>query len=244
VKIAVVTGGGKGIGFAIAKEFVSDGWQVVITGRDESALHEASRQLGGAASCLVMDVQNTDSVNAAFDDIANQHARIDSLVNCAGVIVRKPIEEMSDEDWATVIETDLSGVFRCARAASPLLQSGGTVVNIGSIAGGQGIAARTGYTSAKAGLEGLTRTLALEWASRGIRVNNVAPGWTRTEMVDRGIHDGRIDEALLTSRIALGRIAEPREIADVVLFLASQRSTYITGQTITVDGGITINGNT
>ena len=125
-----------------------------------------------------------------------------------------------------------------------MLFRSGTVVNIGSIAGAQGIAGRTGYTAAKAGLEGLTRTLALEWAHRNIRVNNVAPGWTRTEMVAAGIRDKRIDEDLITSRIALGRLAEPREIANVVLFLAGPDSSYITGQTITVDGGITINGNT
>ena len=122
--------------------------------------------------------------------------------------------------------------------------SGATIVNVGSIAGSVGIAGRAGYTAAKAGLEGLTRTLGLEWASRDIRVNAVAPGWTRTEMVAGGIKDGRLSEAALTARIPQQRLAEPSEIAKVVLFLMSSDSSYITGQTITVDGGITINGNT
>jgi NAD(P)-dependent dehydrogenase (short-subunit alcohol dehydrogenase family) len=121
---------------------------------------------------------------------------------------------------------------------------GATIVNVGSIAGSVGIAGRAGYTAAKAGLEGLTRTLGLEWADRDIRVNAVAPGWTRTEMVAGGIKDGRLSEAALTSRIPQKRLAEPSEIAKVVLFLMSSDSSYITGQTITVDGGITINGNT
>jgi NAD(P)-dependent dehydrogenase (short-subunit alcohol dehydrogenase family) len=191
-----------------------------------------------------MDLRDASSIGAGFEKLSQQDTVIDCLVNCAGVIVRKPVEQMTDEDWYAVLDTDLTGVFRCARAASPLLRDGSTVVNVGSIAGEVGIAGRTGYTAAKAGLEGLTRTLAMEWARRNIRVNTVAPGWTRTQMVARGIADGRIDEALLASRIALGRLAEPQEIADVVAFLAGRESSYITGQTITVDGGITINGNT
>ena len=153
---------------------------------------------------------------------------------------------VSDEEWLRVIDTDLSGAFKVCRAASALLGKAddASVVNVGSIAGSVGIAGRTGYTSAKAGLEGFTRTLALEWAPRNIRVNNVAPGWTRTEMVDGGIKQGRIDEAFLNSRIGLGRLAEPREIAQVVFFLASPAASYVTGQTLLVDGGITINGNT
>jgi NAD(P)-dependent dehydrogenase (short-subunit alcohol dehydrogenase family) len=144
------------------------------------------------------------------------------------------------------MDTDLSGVFRCSQAAFADLEKakGATIVNVGSIAGSVGIAGRAGYTAAKAGLEGLTRTLGLEWADRDIRVNAVAPGWTRTEMVAGGIKDGRLSEAALTSRIPQKRLAEPHEIATVVKFLMSADSSYITGQTITVDGGITINGNT
>jgi NAD(P)-dependent dehydrogenase (short-subunit alcohol dehydrogenase family) len=219
----------------------------VITGRDQTALASVAAELTTPQTTVTpvaMDLRDPTSITAAFTAIAALGRPLAVLVNCAGVIVRQPIEQMSDEDWFTVLDTDLTGVFRCARAASPLLTAGAAVVNVGSIAGSVGIAGRTGYTAAKAGLEGLTRTLALEWAGRGIRVNNVAPGWTMTDMVAQGISDGRIDQDLLTSRIALGRLAQPSEIADVVAFLAGPGSSYITGQTITVDGGITINGNT
>lgn len=245
--LAVVTGGAKGIGLAITQRFVADGWDVVVSGRDAAALEATAQQESTPAArvtALPMDLRDPVSIESAFQRIGRDFGGVDCLVNCAGVIVRAAVEDMTDEEWFAVLDTDLTGAFRCARAASPLLRDGATVVNVGSIAGAVGIAGRTGYTAAKAGLEALTRTLAMEWAGRGIRVNNVAPGWTRTEMVARGIHEGRINEALLTSRIALGRLAEPREIADVVAFLAGPGASYITGQTITVDGGITINGNT
>jgi NAD(P)-dependent dehydrogenase (short-subunit alcohol dehydrogenase family) len=136
-------------------------------------------------------------------------------------------------------------MFRCARAAFPFLREhgGGAIVNIGSIGGGVGISGRVAYTASKAGIEGLTRTLALEWARWGIRVNTVAPGWTRTAMVEAGIASGKLDEHALEARIPLGRLANPSEIADVVGYLVSAQASYITGQTLVVDGGITVNGN-
>lgn len=247
--LVLVTGGGKGIGLAITVEFAQQGWDAVITGRDADALASAATEVmtlhpTATITAVAMDVRSGDSIAHAFGKVAASHSRLDCLVNCAGVIVREPIESMSDENWVDVIDTDLTGVFRCSKAALALLGPGSTVVNIGSIAGSVGIAGRSGYTAAKAGLEGLTRTMALEWASKGIRVNNVAPGWTRTEMVEKGIDDGRIDEDLLASRIGLGRLAAPAEIASVVYFFASPASSYVTGQTLLVDGGITINGNT
>ena len=247
--LALVTGGGKGIGLAVTAQFASQGWDVVITGRDSEALTSAVAQIQAQSpqasiTPLEMDVRSRDSIEAAFAQVGSTHTRLDSLVNCAGVIAREPIESLHDEDWVNVVDTDLTGVFRCSKAALRLLGEGSTVINVGSIAGSVGIAGRAAYTASKAGLEGLTRTMALEWAPRGIRVNNVAPGWTRTEMVKTGIELGRINESLLTSRIALGRLASPDEIAAAVYFFASPASSYITGQTLLVDGGITINGNT
>ena len=249
MKTALVTGGAKGIGLAISKELVELGWNVVITGRDSAAIDGAVASLNsgpGKAVGKVMDVRDRSSIDSVIAEIRNEFALLDSLVNCAGVIIRDESEVLSEADWNTVIDTDLSGVFKCSQAAFADLEKskGATIVNVGSIAGSVGIAGRAGYTAAKAGLEGLTRTLGLEWANRDIRVNAVAPGWTRTEMVAGGIKDGRLSEAALTARIPQQRLAEPSEIAKVVLFLMSPDSSYITGQTITVDGGITINGNT
>jgi NAD(P)-dependent dehydrogenase (short-subunit alcohol dehydrogenase family) len=249
VKTALITGGAKGIGLAISQELINDGWNVVITGRDAIAIASAVAGLNsgpGKAVGKVMDVRDRISIDAVFTEIRTEFNSLDSLINCAGVIIRDESESLSEQDWNTVIDTDLSGVFKCSQAAySDLIKSpGATIVNVGSIAGSVGIAGRAGYTAAKAGLEGLTRTLGLEWADRDIRVNAVAPGWTRTEMVAGGIKDGRLSEAALTARIPQQRLAEPSEIAKVVKFLMSADSSYITGQTIVVDGGITINGNT
>ncbi|MDP4589447.1 MAG: 3-oxoacyl-ACP reductase FabG [Candidatus Nanopelagicales bacterium] len=248
MKTALITGGAKGIGLAISQELINDGWNVVITGRDETALANAVAGLTsgpGKAVGKVMDVRDRASIDAVFTEMRTEFGSLDSLINCAGVIIRDESEVLSEQDWNTVIDTDLSGVFRCSQAAySDLVKSpGATIVNVGSIAGSVGIAGRASYTAAKAGLEGLTRTLGLEWAQRDIRVNAVAPGWTRTEMVAGGIKDGRLSEAALTARIPQQRLAEPSEIAKVVKFLMSADSSYITGQTIVVDGGITINGN-
>jgi NAD(P)-dependent dehydrogenase (short-subunit alcohol dehydrogenase family) len=249
VKTALITGGAKGIGLAISHELINDGWNVVITGRDATAIASAVAGLNsgpGKAVGKVMDVRDRASIDAVFTEIRTEFESLDSLINCAGVIIRDESESLSEPDWNTVIDTDLSGVFKCSQAAyADLVKSpGATIVNVGSIAGSVGIAGRAGYTAAKAGLEGLTRTLGLEWADRDIRVNAVAPGWTRTEMVAGGIKDGRLSEAALTARIPQQRLAEPSEIAKVVKFLMSSDSSYITGQTIVVDGGITINGNT
>ena len=249
--IALVTGGAKGIGFAISDEFASQGWTVVITGRDISALTSAAEELSARhphaeVTWKQMDVRSRESIDKVFGEVSNEMGALTSLVNCAGVIIRDESENLSDDNCNTVSETDLSGVFRCSQAAFQDLakSSDATIINVGSIAGSVGIAGRASYTASKAGLEGLTRTLGLEWANRGIRVNAVAPGWTRTEMVAGGIKDGRLSEAALTARIPQQRLAEPSEIAKVVMFLASTDSSYITGQTIVVDGGITINGNT
>ena len=249
MKTALITGGAKGIGLAISQELINDGWNVVITGRDTTAIASAVAGLAtgpGKAVGKIMDVRDRASIDAVFTEMRTEFDSLDSLINCAGVIIRDESEVLSENDWNTVIDTDLSGVFKCSQAAySDLVKSAGaTIVNVGSIAGSVGIAGRAGYTAAKAGLEGLTRTLGLEWADRDIRVNAVAPGWTRTEMVAGGIKDGRLSEAALTARIPQQRLAEPSEIAKVVKFLMSGDSSYITGQTIVVDGGITINGNT
>ena len=249
MKTALITGGAKGIGLAISQELINDGWNVVITGRDATAIGSAVAGLNsgpGKAVGKIMDVRDRASIDEVLAEIRTEFDSLDSLINCAGVIIRDESEILSEQDWNTVIDTDLSGVFKCSQAAyADLVKSpGATIVNVGSIAGSIGIAGRAGYTAAKAGLEGLTRTLGLEWADRDIRVNAVAPGWTRTEMVAGGIKDGRLSEAALTARIPQQRLAEPSEIAKVVKFLMSTDASYITGQTIVVDGGITINGNT
>lgn len=248
--IAIVTGGAKGIGLAVSAALADRGFHVVITGRDERAIDAASRQvrqhnLAARVLGLAMDVTKTASVNATFQEVQNRLGNASVLVNCAGIIARGPAVELADDEWDGVLNTDLTGVFRCCRAAFAGMADlgGGSIVNVGSIAGTIGLTGRVAYTTSKAGLAGLTRTLALEWAVSGIRVNTVAPGWTRTEMVAHGIETGQLDEGKLCRRIPQGRLAQPSEIANAIVFLASREASYITGQTLIVDGGVTINGD-
>lgn len=246
--LAVVTGGAKGIGQAISRKLAQAGYEVVVTGRDQTALEAQVAELkheGFQAHAQVMDVGQSLSVNAGFADIESAIGTVDLLVNCAGVIVRNDAENYSDSDWLKVIDTNLNGVFWCSRAAAKgMLSAGqGSIVNVGSVAAFSGISGRASYTTAKAGLSGLTRTLAVEWAKRGIRVNTIAPGWTMTEMVRTGFESGTLDEQALVGRIPMGRLASTEEIASVALFLASDAASYITGQVLAVDGGFTVNGN-
>lgn len=243
--VALVTGGAKGIGKAISVDLAGRGYTVIVTGRDTAAIDATVVQLGAPAKGFVMDVSSPQSVDDVFTQVSANVGPVSVLINCAGVIERAPAEDYDDRQWRHVLDTDLSGAFWCARAAARQMFGcgGGSIINIGSIASETGLAGRASYTTAKAGLSGLTRTLALEWAHRGIRVNTVAPGWTRTEMVQSGFDNGTLTESALTARIPLQRLAEPQEIAAVAGFLASEAARYLTGQVIVVDGGYTINGN-
>jgi NAD(P)-dependent dehydrogenase (short-subunit alcohol dehydrogenase family) len=189
-KLALATGGAKGIGLAISRDLARSGYRVAVVGRDVGAIDATVGTISesdGDAVAMPMDVSSPAEVDQVFARAAPEHGPIVVLVNCAGVIVREHADQYANDDCLRVIQADLNGAFWCARSAARhmLPAGGGSIINIGSVASVVGTAGRASYSAAKAGLSGLTRTLALEWAGRGIRVNTVASGWTATEMVQR-----------------------------------------------------------
>ena len=235
-KVIAVTGGSRGIGLAVATLFLEQGASVVIgdlTASDSSRPDLASVHL---------DVSDRSSCGSFARMIEKRFGKLDALVNNAGIFRPAASAQMAEEDWRTVLDTNLTGAFFCSQAVYRLLcRSGsGSIVNISSINGQAGWPGRANYASSKTGLIGLTRTLAVEWAANNVRVNAVAPGYVNTELLTKRTEALNVDA--LESRIPLGRIAEPVEIANVVAFLISDEASYITGQAIFVDGGWLIYG--
>lgn len=243
-KTALVTGGTAGIGKAIAMLFAQQGANVAIFGTHperaqlatveiEAVKADSSQQV---RSCLV-DVSNTKEVEVAIDQLSAAWGKIDILVNNAGITRDNLLMKMSEEDWDRVIEVNLKSVYNTCRALcrSMMKSRAGSIINITSVVGVTGNAGQVNYAASKSGMIGFTKSLAKELASRGVRVNCVAPGYIETPMTD-GL-PGMVKEQVLT-RIPLGRIGQPKDIAHAVLFLASDLSTYVTGQVMAVDGGM------
>lgn len=250
-RVAFVTGGAGGIGRATCEAFLSDGYRVALTDLELDAAASAAAEIdvsGASVIGLACDVSATDSVDRAVAGAVERFGRLDALVNVAGVVGPGPSEELSDESWDRLLSIHLGGTFRCSRAAFPALAAtgSGSIVSISSIAARTGFSIRASYCAAKAGIEGLTRALAVEWAKRGVRVNAVAPGHVRTPMLDHSIAIGSVTQEIVdarTQRIPLGRYAQPEEIAAAVLFLSSPAASYITGEVLYVDGAITVNAD-
>jgi NAD(P)-dependent dehydrogenase (short-subunit alcohol dehydrogenase family) len=244
-QVAVVTGGARGIGRAIAELFAVEGATVVLLDRDESRGRETAEELGDRAEAMTVDVRDWGVVRAAFETVGDRHGRLDVCVNNAGINAIAPSLEMSEESWRDVLDVNLSGVFACAQAAALQMvhADGGAIVNIASAAGVLGLPGRAPYCAAKAGVISLTRVLAAEWADQGIRVNAIGPGWVKTDLVRQAIADGHLSEDDIRRRTPLDRLATPDEVAAVALFLCTPGSSYVTGQTIYPDGGFTAYGS-
>lgn len=240
--VALVTGAGRGIGFATAERFCREGATVTIAELDPVSGPAAAarlRALKYAAESIEVDVRDKRAMDAAVDRIVGQHGRLDVLVNNAGLAIVGPSAEMSSEDWKHQVDVLLSGVFYgCQAAARTMLERrSGAIVNISSIGGLGGWPMRAAYNAAKAGVINLTETLATEWADRAVRVNSVAPGVTRTEILRQMVEQKVATTDKYEARTPLGRLAEPDEIAAAALFLASPRASGVTGVTLRVDGG-------
>jgi 3-oxoacyl-[acyl-carrier protein] reductase len=240
-KVALVTGGSRGIGAEVAARLAEDGAAVVVSGRDGDRLQRAVREFeaqGRAALGVVADVVSREDCDRLVDAARQQFGRIDILVNNAGVTQDQLIVRMKDEDWDRIIEVNLRGAFLMTRATSKVLvrqKSGGRIINITSTAGAMGNAGQTNYSAAKAGLIGFTKAAARELAHWSILVNAVAPGLIDTEMTAPLPAAAR--EALL-AQVPLKRSGTAREVAEMVRFLAGDGATYVTGQVFHVNGGL------
>jgi 3-oxoacyl-[acyl-carrier protein] reductase len=240
-QVAVVTGAGRGIGHAIAVRLASEGARVASVSRTESNAQKTADEInatrGDAAKAYAVDVADQGAVQKAAAQILEDFGRVDILVNNAGVTRDGLSMRMSLDDWDTVLNTNLKGAFTFTQALMrPMIkQRSGRIINISSIAGLTGNAGQANYSASKAGLIGLTKTLARELASRGITVNAVAPGLIETDMTT--VLSDEIRKAIL-QKVPLGKLGEPDDIAGAVAYLASAEAKYITGQVLTVDGGM------
>jgi len=240
-RLAVVTGGGRGIGRAISERLACAGAHVVLTwttGQEAAeAVCAAIAADGGEAEARQLDVRDGQAVEAFFADLDKAHRRLDILVNNAGVVRDGLIVTLDDEAWEEVISTNLLGTVRCIRAAARpmMMQRKGAIINLSSIAAQSPNRGQSNYAASKGGIEALTRQVAVELARKNVRVNAVAPGVIETEMSQR-VRDEAGDE--IKKRILLRRFGRPEDIAGCVHFLASDAAAYITGQVVTVDGGL------
>jgi 3-oxoacyl-[acyl-carrier protein] reductase len=241
-KTALVSGGSRGIGAAIVQRFLEEGARVYSLSRSEGPsakkFAETAEQTGGRFNWIETDICDPAAVEKALDKILEE-GEVDILVHNAGITRDGLIFRMKDEDWESVLQTNLGSAFRiCRRLARPMIKRrSGSIVNISSIVGMGGNAGQTNYAASKAGLIGFSKSLAKELASRGVRVNVVAPGYIDTSMTE-GLKEEQ--KAALTEMIALGRTGKPEEVAEAVLFLASERASYISGQVLPVDGGLSM----
>ncbi|WAM14538.1 SDR family NAD(P)-dependent oxidoreductase [Rhodococcus sp. JS3073] len=241
-RVAIVTGASSGLGVAFAKAFAEAGADVVLAARRVDKLHDTAamvRASGRRALAVATDIADPDQCTAMVDAAMAEFGRVDVLVNNAGIATAFPATRETPDQFRSVIDINLAGSYWAAQACGRVMQPGSSIVNIASILGltTAGLP-QAAYSASKAGIVGLTRDLAQQWGARkGIRVNAIAPGFFASEMTDQ-YHDGYLDG--LASRMVLGRTGEPAELAATLVWLASDAAGYVTGQTLAVDGGVTI----
>lgn len=241
-RTAIVTGGGSGIGLAIAGRFVKAGIRTIIIGRDPHKLTAARAQLGDDCHPITHDLNDLSSLPGLVTRIISRFGRIDILVNNAGINQKKEFEAVTDEEFADVLHTNLKAVFALSREVvkTMLPHRKGNIINISSMAAHYGIPKVIAYTASKAAIEGMTRAMAVELSPEGILVNCIAPGFIATDMSAKALNTDPERKQKVFARTPMGRLGDPGEIGDVALFLASDQASYLTGVILPVDGGNSI----
>jgi len=240
-KIAVVTGAGRGIGRSIAEALAAAGAHVTLAGRTRATLDAAAAATGGTALVHVADVAREADVLALRDAALARFGHIDVLVNNAGINpIWRTIEKTSLADWQAIIDVNLTGTFLCCKhiGGAMAAHGAGSVINLSSVAGHVGLVRSAPYCASKGGVELLTKALALEWATHGVRVNCLAPGYVDTDLTSSLLHHETLGKPFL-DHTPMGRFGEPRDLAGAAVFLASDASAYMTGQSLVIDGGWT-----
>jgi NAD(P)-dependent dehydrogenase (short-subunit alcohol dehydrogenase family) len=242
-KVAFITGASRGFGQAIAQTLANAGADVVLFARTEEGLKETAKlvqNVGRHALICPGDITRPTDVSAAIKKTANQLGKLDILINNAGIIVRRPVEELTDDDWFSVMNTNLSGPFYCIREAVPYMkqQKWGRIINVSSMMGLVALPERVTYSTSKTGIIGMTKSLALELASHNITVNAIAPGPFLTELNKQAKGNPTVNQFYM-DRTPLGRWGESQEVGSLVLYLASEEAAYMTGTVIPIDGGWT-----
>ncbi len=241
-RVALVTGGGTGIGLEIARCMVAAGATVIITGRREAVLQASARALGARAHYLVNDISDLATLDGLVAGLEATHGPLDILVNNAGINLKKPALEVTDDEFSRIIHTNLSAVFALTRAAARrmLPRRSGSILMISSMAAYYGIDRVVAYAASKAALEGMVRVLASEFSTQGVRVNAIAPGFIETEMSRTAMGSDPERRARALRRTPMGEFGRPEDIGHAAVFLASEAARYITGVSLPVDGGNSI----
>lgn len=241
-QVAIVTGGASGLGLAVTEIFVTNNIRTVIVGRNERNLADVAGRLGGLCSYKVFDLSNLKDIPQLITGIKQEYGTIDILINNAGINLKKPFTEISDDEFERIIKTNLTSVFAISRETAKVMldNKSGCIVNISSMAAQYGLPYVAAYTAAKTGIEGMTRAMAVELSPAGIRVNCIAPGFIKTNMSAKALDSDPARKQKVLSRTPAGKLGEPDDVAAAVLYIVSDAAKYVTGVVLPVDGGNSI----
>lgn len=241
-KVAIVTGGGSGLGFAIAQKFTENGITTIIAGRDIEKLNKAKEQLGELCFAMACDVSDLKSVPAFVQNVLTQFGQIDILVNNAGINMKKEFTEVTDEDFQSILTTNVTSVFVLSREVVKhmLTKNSGSIINISSMAAQYGLPKVIAYSASKTAIDGMTRAMAVELSPKGIRVNAIAPGFIYSAMTEKALNSDPERKAKVFGRTPMGHMGQPEDIGNAALYLVSDAAKYVTGVVLPIDGGNSI----